>query len=159
MPVYAYPHDIVFNACFWFRFITTRVLTWFWIYYWFSDHHLYYWSLHVLACLNHITLIMYTCAYLCTPLGFILCTSWIVFWQSWTFISRFWCAAKAWWNSSVKTLDFFEEYQINHSSFLTSFPGPSRDIFFCSQWVSFSLFHTLWSVSYTHLTLPTIYSV
>ena len=60
---------------------------------------------------------------------------------------RFWCATEAWWNPSVEPLDFFEEHRISHSSFLTCFPWPTHEIFFCSPWVSSSLFHTLWSYS------------
>jgi len=47
-------HHILMHV-FWFRFINTNVLTWFQIYYWFSDFQLCYWLLPLSVCLNHIT--------------------------------------------------------------------------------------------------------
>jgi len=95
----------------------------------------------VLVCLNHITLILYTCDCLCTPLDFILCTCWVIFWQSWTCKSRFQSAAKAWWKSSMKTLDFFVKHRISHNSFLTCLSWPAHEISLCSSWVSSSLLY------------------
>jgi len=66
-----------------------------------------------MAELHH--LIMYMCACLCTRLGFILHTRWVIFWQPWTFISRFYSAGKP---CRILTLDFFEENRISRSSFL-----------------------------------------
>jgi len=45
-----------------------------------------YWL--ALAWLSHFTMIMYTCDCLCTPLGFILRTRLVTFWQLWTCMFR-----------------------------------------------------------------------
>ena len=71
-----------------FRFIDTHVLTWFQIVYWFI--WFLFKSLLVIAYswmpeLHHLIICMCDC--LSTPIGFILCTRWVAFWQPWTFMS------------------------------------------------------------------------